>query len=899
NSYVSETIYAWAWGDTEYSSFEVNNEGNVTIKTDKEQYNTGEDIKLLFTTPFEGRMLITLERDKVIKHLFLSTENKSASYTLKAEEMLVPNVYVTATLFRPMDDSQMPLTVAHGFRSVKVENKESKLAVSITSTEKSRSKTKQTIKVKTAPNAFVTIAAVDEGILQVKNFKTPDAYNYFYQKVALSTKSYDVYPYLMPEIKTRMSSTGGDGADESAMRANPLFVNRIKNVSFWSGIKQADANGNVSYDIDIPQFSGDIRVMALAYKQKGFGSAEEHMKVADPVVISTALPRFFSPSDEAVVGVTISNTTDKEMSANVDINVTGPLSKGNSAPQTIKIPANKEQRVVYNMSANSAIGAGKVTISVKAINETFTNETEIAVRPPAGLQKQFTSGQVKAGNDQPVDISNKFIAASARGKLVVSKSPLTAFTKDITDLVRYPYGCVEQTTSTVFPQLYYYDLVKSISKTEDGDMNPGYNVRQAILKLQSMQMSNGALTYWPGGGYESWWGTIYACHFLLEAKKAGYPVNNRTIERIQDYLVQMLKAKKTIVLYYNLNDKKEVAAKEVAYSLFVLALAGNPQHSTMNFYKAHPEILSIDSKYLLAAAYAISGQKQKVAEILPREFAGEESKSTFSGSFYSYIRDLAISLYALQEIDPDHPQVAVLSRLLSEKMRISQYMNTQEKAFGILAMGKIAQRANKTKATATVTANGKNIGSTNGDNLSIDLKPYMGQSIKMKVNGTGSYYFFAETSGITADGSFKEEDSYLRARRYFYTRSGKQITDNTFRQNDLIVVQLTLEAQYNTNIENVVLTDILPAGLEIENTRLNSMPDIDWIKNKSEADYEDFRDDRVNLFTSADGNKKFFYYMVRAVSPGTFKLGPVQADAMYNGAFHSYNGAGEIKVLQK
>jgi len=897
-SYVSETIYAWRYGDTEYSSFEVNNEGNVTIKADKEQYNTGEDIKLLFTTPFEGRMLVTLERDHVIKHVFLSTDNKSASYTVKADDILVPNVYVTATLFRPMDDSQMPLTVAHGFKSIRVEDKAAKLPVTITSTEKSRSKTKQTIKIKTAPGAFVTIAAVDEGILQVKNFKTPDAYNYFYQKVALSTHSYDVYPFLMPEIKTRLSSTGGDGDDESSMRANPLFVNRIKNVSFWSGIKQADANGNLSYDIDIPQFSGDIRVMALAYKQKGFGCSEEHMKVADPIVISTALPRFFSPGDEALVAVTVSNTTDKEVSAGIDINVSGPLSKGNSAAQNIKIAANKEYRVVYNVNADAAIGAGKVTIAVKALNETFTHETEIAVRPAAGLQKQFTSGQVKAGNEQKIDISNNFIPASARGKLVISKSPLAEFTKDITDLVRYPYGCVEQTTSTAFPQLYYKELVKSIAQTESNDMNPGYNVREAILKLQSMQMSNGALTYWPSGGYESWWGTIYAAHFLFEAKKAGYPVNSKTLDKIEGYLVQMLKAKKTTVLYYNLNEKKEIASKEVAYSLFVLALAGKPQYSTMNYYKAHPEMLSIDSKYLLGAAYALSGQKQKVAEIIPDKFAGEESKTTFGGSFYSYIRDLAISLYALQEINPEHPQVPVLARMLSEKMRSTRYMNTQEKAFGILAMGKIAARANKTKANATLTANGKNIGNSNGEDISVNLEKYMGQAIKLKVSGTGSYYYFAETSGITADGSYKEEDSYLRARRSFYTRSGRQITDNTFKQNDLIVVQLTLEAQYNTEVENVVLTDILPAGLEIENTRLNDMPEVDWLKFWSKADYIDFRDDRVNLFTSADASKKIFYYMVRAVSPGTYKMGPVQADAMYNGEFHSYHGAGTIKVLQ-
>lgn len=899
DGYVSATIYAWGYNDTRYSSFEVNNEGNVTIKTDKDKYSVGEDVKLLFSTPFEGRMLLTIERDKVLEHVFLNTENKSASYTLKASGDHVPNVYVATTLFRPMDNSALPLTVAHGYKSISIEDKSTKLSVAITSVEKSRSKSKQKIKIKTAPGAYVTIAAVDEGILQVKNYKTPDPYNYFYQKVALSTHSYDVYPYLLPEVKTRLSSTGGDGGDESAMRANPLFVNRVKNVSFWSGIKQADGSGNVSYEIDIPQFSGDIRVMALAYKSNAFGSSEEHMKVADPIVISTALPRFFSPGDEAKVAVTVSNTTAKDANANITMSVKGPLAIKGQAKQAVKIKANSEQRVVFDVGAQMSIGAGEVAIAVNALNETFTNETEISIRPTVGLQKKYLSGEVRGGSDKVLDLKNNFLPGTVKGKIVITKSPLTAFSKDITELVKYPYGCVEQTTSAVFPQLYYHDLVKSIYKTESKNVNPGYNIQQAILKLQSMQMHNGALSYWPGGGYESWWGSVYACHFLLEAKKAGYAVNNRTIERLQEYMIEMLKARKTYVLYYNENLSKEIAAKEVAYSLFVLALADNPQNATMNYYKAHSSMLSLDSKYMLAAAYALSGQKQKAKEVLPKAFEGERADQAFGGSFYSYTRDMALALYASQIVDPNDPQVPTLARMLSEQMRTSRYLNTQEKSFGLLALGKMAKRANESNATAALLVKGSTVATTKGDDISKDIKQYVGSPLNIKVTGTGSYYYFLETSGITTDGSYTEEDSYLRVRRTYYTRAGKPITDNTFKQNDLIVVQIILDAQYKNTVENVVVTDILPAGLEIENTRLNDIPGMTWMEQKYEPDYVDFRDDRVNIFTSADRSKKTFYYMVRAVSPGTFKVGPIQADAMYNGAFHSYHGAGTVQVTER
>ncbi len=899
DNYVSQRFYAYGGGwDTQYTSFEVNNEGNVTIKPDKDKYAPGSDVKLLFTTPFEGRMLVTVERNTIMEHYYLNTQNKSATLTLKANDAFVPNVYVTATLFRPMDGSDMPLVVAHGFRSVQVENPEYQLPVNILVTSKSRSKTRQAITVKTAPGAYVTVAAVDEGILQVRNYESPDPYKYFYQKVALSTNSYDIYPLLLPEIKTIRSSTGGDGGAETEMRVNPLFVNRVKNVSYWSGIMQADRNGVVKYNIDIPQFSGDLRVMAVAYKGKAFGGTERHMKVADPVIISTALPRFLSPKDEVIMPVTLSNTTAKDATVTVTATVSGPLNIQGDINQKVSIKANSEQRVIFHIAANPVIGAGKVTVTVKGQGETFTNETEISIRPQASLQTIYASGRAEGAGSANLDLRNDFLPGTVKGKLLVSTSPLARFSKNLSELVRYPYGCVEQTTSAAFPQLYYHDLVKSLYGKEDADMNPAYNVQQAIMKLQSMQLYNGALSYWPDGGSESWWGSVYATHFLLEARKAGYEVNGKTVDRLLKYQKQQLGRHATEVLYYNENLKKEIAAKEIAYSLYVLSIAGQPQVPVMNYYKAHLDMLSIDSKYMLAAAYAVSGQPDKARQVLPGSFSGEKSKQVTGGSFYSYIRDQALALNALLEIDPDAPQVATLAHSLSEQIMNERYLNTQENAFSILAFGKIAQRANKTNATAEILANGKVIAATTGKDVNIDLKNTGADQLQIKVKGKGAFYYFAEVSGISATGKYKEEDSYLKVRRTYYDRDGKAITDNTFRQNDLIIVKLVLEAQYDGTIDNIVITDMLPAGFEIENARLNNLPEIKWIKNNEEPDYLDIRDDRINLFTSIGKKPKSFYYMVRAVSPGIFQAGPVQADAMYNGAYHSYNGAGIIRVTE-
>src|SRR5690606_8508910 len=202
---------------------------------------------------------------------------------------------------------------------------------------------------------------------------------------------------------------------------------------------------------DIPQFSGDLRVMAIAYKGKAFGGADQHMKVADPIIISTALPRFLSPGDEVVMPVTFSNTTAKDADVRVSTAVTGPLQVSGDADASVRIKANSEQRVVFRLVAAKSIGAANVNVTVKGLGESFSHETDIAVRPPASVQKLYKSGTVTEQSNPEIKLNNDFMPGTMRGKLVVSSSPLVQFTKNLSDLVHYPYGCVEQTTSTAFP----------------------------------------------------------------------------------------------------------------------------------------------------------------------------------------------------------------------------------------------------------------------------------------------------------------------------------------------------------------------------------------------------------------------------------------------------------------
>ncbi|MBN2215007.1 MAG: alpha-2-macroglobulin family protein [Bacteroidales bacterium] len=901
-SYVMLSFWAYGYGGmTRYSSFQVDNEGRIDIELDKERYSAGDKAKVLLKAPFSGKILVTVENDNMIRYFYSQSDKRVASFELDIPGDYVPNVYITATLFKPHAESDLPLTVAHGFAPVMVEDPANRLPLSVEAADKSRSGTKQKIKIKSSPNTPVTIAVVDNGILQVTGYQTPDPYGFFYAKRALAVSSFDIYPYLFPEIGSAVSQAGGDemGLEK---RINPLTSKRIKLVSYWSGIIKTNSNGIAEYEIEIPQFSGELRLMAIAYKGKAFAASEKAMKVADPVVISTALPRFISPKDSVVVPVVITNTTGKATGCSVSLKVSGPLQITGEKVRNISLNPNAEKEVLFRIFAKSEIGAGKIEVEAKALNETFLNTTDITIRPASPLLKENGSRVIQTGKTTKISMdSRKFIPSSLDYKLVVSKSPMVQFNNSLMYLVRYPYGCIEQTVSGAFPQLYFTDLARLLLEDAgEEDPNPAYNVQSAIERIRAMQLYSGALTFWPGGGTETWWGSVYAAHFLLEAQKAGYDVEQKMLDLLYKYLRMRLKKREFITYFYNYNQKRQIVPKEVAYSLYVLALAGKADISSMNYHKSNLQDLSLDSKYLLAAAYALTGDKEKYKQILPVVFEGEKANKSFGGSFYSYLRDEAIALNVLLEIDPQNPQIGIMARHVSEELRTQRYLNTQERTFGYLAMGKLARIAGETDVKVTVKSGGKVVGKMDNNTVRFDTKQLGETDIILESEGNGQFYCYWEIEGISTDGSYLEEDSYIEVRKKFYDRYGGVISTNRFEQNDLVLVEIAISSMTSQYVENVAITDILPAGFEIENPRLTELPSgMRYPNRRSHAEYMDVRDDRINLFVTASPSVRYYYYLVRAVSPGVFQMGPVGADAMYNGEYHSYNGAGVIRITKK
>lgn len=898
DGYVSRTFYSYGASDTDFSSFNVDKDGEVLIEKDKESYKVGETADLLFKCPFSGKIIVTVERNDVLDYFVLDAKDKSAVLKLPIKDAHVPNMYVTATAIRSLTSSEIPLTVAHGILPITVEKKENNMPVSIVAPSQSNSRTKQTVEVVAEAGSQVTIAVVDEGILQMTNYKTPDPYEYFYQKRALEVSSFDLYARIFPEFKRYASSFGGDLAMDMSKRINPMTNKRVKLIALWSGIMN-NSSGRVRYTFDIPHFSGSLRVMAVVWKDKKFGSAEANIKVADPIVISTALPRFLSPGDQVDCPVTLSNTTSKAATVVVKINNKGAIKVNGETSQTLTIPANGERRVEFSLTADYMIGESQVIVSAVHEGKTYSEDVDLTIRPAAGLVKAFEAGVVD-GNTHTFTVDADFVAGSATSKLLVSKSPMVEFSRDLSELLHYPHGCLEQTVSTAFPLLYYRDIAKAIHQ-ENKNMawNPDYLVQEAIYKVQTMQQYNGGMLYWQSGGQVNWWATTYALHFLIEAKKAGFEVNQQVIDNGLKYIGQQAKESKPdeyfIYDIYGRLNREKMVQQEVCYSLFVMSLAGKPSISLMNHYKEKVVSLTEESKYLLAASYAMAGDKSNYRFVLPKNYSYPLYKRDFDGSFNSMIRNMALVLYILNETEPANPQIAQIARKLSVDVKKSRWLSTQDRSFALLALGKMSRQNMANVINGTISSGTEQIGKFNNADF-VSTKNLNSKPITITKTGNGKLFYFYQTEGISRTGNVADQDKYLMVRKSFFDRFGKPIAGDDFEQNALIVVKISVISMDKSTIPNVAVTDMLPACFEIENPRLTADREYAWTKDRAIPDFLDMRDDRITMFTTVTGYVKNFYYLVRVVSKGTYKMGPVSADAMYDGNYYSYFGARNVSV---
>jgi len=890
---ASLEFYASGWG---YAPWAMDHPDRIQLDLDKDSYLPGEKARVQVRAPFPGKLLLTVEREKILSSQVVNLPENTGTIDLPVLESFKPNVYVSAHLIRSTEslERDMP-SRAFGVIPLMVDNRANRLELKVRCPDEIRPKSKLPVDCETMGQTngpvYLTIAAVDEGILQLTDFQSPDAHSYFFSKKRLAVETHDMYGVVLPEIKAAKSSASGDIEAARKRRITPVSVTRVKPVAFWSGLVKADAGGRKRVIFDVPQFNGTLRIMVVAFSGNKFGNMEKKMFVREPIVLTPTFPRFVASGDQFVVPVSLYNATGKTAEFEVTLQAAGPIQLIDSGTKNLMVEAGKERAVYFQLRAEPTMGLLQFKLSAKGAGETTSLTEDVPLRPPVPFITLAGQGSVTASKPASFTFPADWIDGTANFSLTLSSFPAVRFANSLQFLLTYPHGCIEQTVSKVFPLLYFNELARVAEPALFKANSADYFIEEGIAKIENLQQPSGAFSYWPQGDYMNNWSSIYAAHFLVEARKAGYVVSDRTYNR-------MLKALRSQLREFQRDDAYSLQAP--VYALYVLALSGQPDKSAMLYFKnSLLDKLADYSRCQLAGAYALAGDLQTGRALLPKTVTRVQSQQWESGgNFNSPIRAQAIMLDVLAEIDPSNPNVPILVQNLMQSCGdAGRWYTTQENAWAFLALGKILKQQTDVNYTGSVAINGKLHAQFNTQNYRYSDKSWAGKTVKIEIQGQGTCYYAWRAEGIPGRLNVDEFDHDLMVRRHYLNEQGIPADYDHFTQGELIIGKITLKAM-TESLENVAIVDMLPAGFEIENPRLQSRRGVDWIGDRSwQPKYIDMRDDRLILYGDVPyGREVTFYYGLRAISEGTFILPPIQAEAMYAPMKASIASSGKIVI---
>ncbi|NLY88712.1 MAG: hypothetical protein GX085_03725 [Firmicutes bacterium] len=896
---ASLSFYASGWG---YAPWAMDNPDKVQLTLDKSSYRPGETAQAQIQAPFAGKALVTVEREKVYSYQMIDLPENTGVVSIPVKEEYLPNVYLTIQLLRaPGDRDQTTPARAFGTIPLPLVTSGKKLDLRLEAPDEIRPHTEIKVKI-SAPEAGegtrLTLAAVDEGICQLTGYTGPDPMGFFYGKKQLEVASYDLYGMLLPEVEPAMTPgpPAGGMADEDAMRRRhltPVSLRRVIPVSLWSGILTLNKEKEAEVSLKIPQFNGTLRLMAVAFDGDRVGAVQDKRIVRDPVVLTPTFPRFVAPRDQFTIPVSVFNGTGEAGQFQLTLTADGPVTITGPAKQSLDLAAGEEKSLLFTLKAGEAIGKVSFTLTASGKGLQVEHVEELPVRPPVPFTQRLFSGTVTADKPLVMKVEDEWFPGTEEYTLTLAPFPDLQLAGSLRYLLQSPYGCLEQVTSKLFPLLYFDDLARIAGSDVFKGGNAAAFLQAGIEIIESMSLRDGSFLYWPGGIYSNRWSSIYATHFLVEARKAGYAVADRVYKNALSHLQFLTKG----------SDDKVHSLQCRVYALYVLSLAGRPQLSTMTYIKNHQlGKLSHYSRAQLAAAYFYAGDRETALSLLPATTAASSGRRETGGSFNSPVRADAIILGALADIDPANPAIYRLVDRLSQAAKPGRWGTTQENAFALMALGKIAQKKTDGDYKGEVLLDGSVLSRFDSDKefkLS-DTRLAQGE-LAVRIEGEGECYYFLNSSGVPRQLTVAEDDRGLAVRREYLDTSGRPLARDKITQGDLVIAEITITAMED-NLENIAIVDLLPAGLEIENPRLQSRESIPWLAEEGDfpVDYMDIRDDRLLLFTSLRKAGTYrFYYALRAVTCGEFFLPPIKAECIYEPEIQSVADSGYLTVIPR
>jgi hypothetical protein len=879
-------------------SLAMNQPERVGIVTDKKTYLPGEQAKVLLRSAVAGTVLLTLETDSVVSHQIARIAENTCQLDVNLPQDLRGSAFLTATVVRAVDPNQESWLPHRGLGTVQVlmDHASRRMAVSIDAPAKARPGEAATVTVDAGrpadPNlpALVHVWAVDEGILLAAAYETPEPYEYFLGPRTAGVWTADVFNWLLPDFKrpAGIVRIGGDGYEFDSLRRSPVATRVREPAVVWQEAVPVDSEGKAIVQMRLPDLTGELRIMAVAVDGDRYGRAEHALTLTAPLLMESSWPRFAAPGDRFTVPVKLFNSTDRPLDLRLTTDVSGPmeLSFGQDEKASVVEPGKPLTRWLQVNA--TAMGLAEVRIEAAEQGEAASplgahSLASLPVRPATALHSAVELKAVPAGQTLQVSPPDVFIEGTVRMTVSVSARPSVSLEAALEEQIRYPYGCVEQTSSRLFSLVYASQIVSPARTQAIDEM-----VKAGVARLWSMQTCSGGLSYWPGDATPCLWGTAYAASCLIEARNAGYEIDSRFTGELVKYLDSRLRS----------TEDETIDWGTRALICRVLATFGDPPHGWMARLAEQKDKLDVAALAHLAGAFHAAGNKEKALSLLPDRPPQGAVATTTTGRLTSQIQQEAVWLSTLLEIEPNHPMVAPLAAGLDKARSNGRWGSTLNNAAAIAALARYqaTTRGDAPQFSGTMQAgHGEAVRFTHEETASLEVRNAAGP-VQIACEGQGTVYMIATSRGLVRDDQVKPYDRRLHVERRWVNREGEPVDGNDLAVGDLVQVEIVVIADGDP-VHNVAVVDALPGGLEVENPRLATSARTDELE--EQPDHVEFLDDRVVLFCRADSTPRIYRYALRAITAGEFSLPPVQGSCMYDDSVACLGKAGRVTIRNR
>ena len=879
----------------------------LAFSLDKDSYEIGETATAIIPAAAGGRALVSLENGStVLQQQWLEVSDQGdTKLTFKITPEMAPNVYLHISLLQPHAQTVNDLPIRmYGIAPVFVTNRQTILQPQIKMPEVLRPETdfNVTVSEKSGKPMTYTLAIVDDGLLDLTNFKTPDPWNDFYSREALGIRTWDMYDNVLGASSGSYSSLFSTGGDASLKPADAK-ANRFKPVVKFIGPFYLAKGKQQTHTLKLPMYVGSVRAMVVAGQDGAYGNAEKTAFVRTPLMLLSTLPRVLSTQEEITVPVNVFAMENQVKNVTVSLEASGAgVQITGNRQQSLTFDQPGDQLAYFTLKTGSKTGKATIHLTASGNGQQTKETIEIEVRNPNPVVTLRNSQWIEAG--QEAELSYTLAGSSSANnqvQLEVSRIPSVDISRRFDFLYNYQHHCTEQLTSKALPLLFVSQF-KAVDEQEAEKIKA--NVQEAIRQIYARQLPNGGFVYWPGNAVADEWITSYTGMFLTLAQEKGYAVHPNVLNKWKRF--QRAAAQNWRMPQEASNWQIWQSELQQAFRLYTLALAGAPEYGAMNRMKEQPG-LSIQAKWRLAAAYVLTGKMKPAGELVYNAETTVIPYSSMNLIYGSSDRDEAMILETLILMKRDRDALQQAKKV-SQNLAQENWFSTQSTAFALMAMGRLAEQLSGT-LDFTWSWNGKQQPAVKSAKAvfekEIATSPKSG-TVSVKNQGKGALSVDLITRTQLLNDTLPAIADNIRLDVKYTDMAGSPISVEDIRQGTDFMSAVTLSNISGTSdYSNLALTHIIPSGWEIYNERM-IVPEASS-SNSNEANtpessagkytYKDIRDDRVlTYFDLRRGESKTFTVRLQATYAGNFILPAIQCEAMYDAAVQARTKAGRTTV---